>query len=136
MSEMNEEVLLEIDKFVESWSGGGAVRAAFLDLLSECQKAAARIEFHVRPGVSNSLRAYTQGDEHSLVIMVDAVEDADPWLSVCFYAEHIQDPEERGECIPGGLLGQDGYCFEVGDGDDALSAYLCNRFKEAWKAAV
>jgi len=94
--------------------------------------------FKARPGVSYSLRAAYRSasdtsDIGSLFALVDIIDD-DPsarWLSVCFYAESVTDPEERGNLIPGGLLGEDGYCFDIFEEDEGLMAYLEARAEEA-----
>ncbi|MFZ5563507.1 MAG: hypothetical protein ACOZBW_05595, partial [Thermodesulfobacteriota bacterium] len=73
-----------------------------------------------------------------LFAVVDVIDD-DPgnrWLSVCFYGETITDPDERGGLIPGGLLGEDGYCFDMDEADDALTTYLQKRMDEAYSAAA
>ena len=48
----------------------------------------------------------------------------------------ISDPEERGELIPGGLAGSDGYCFDMFEDDKVLAAYLAERLDEAGRAAA
>jgi hypothetical protein len=70
--------------------------------------------------------------------MVDVIDDdpAERWLSVCFYGDMITDPEERGEVIPGGLAGSDGYCFDMYDDDEKLAHYLVERMKEGYTAAA
>ncbi len=47
----------------------------------------------------------------------------------------ITDPDERGELIPGGLAGSDGYCFDMFDDDQTLGQYLIARITEAAGAA-
>ena len=64
--------------------------------------------------------------------MVDVASlDGVRFLSVCFYADTITDPEERGDLIPGGLLSQDGYCFDLDDNDDEAVSYVEARILEA-----
>ena len=48
----------------------------------------------------------------------------------------ITDPNERGELIPGGLSGSDGYCFDMYDNDEALGRDLLDRLKEAGAMAA
>ena len=63
---------------------------------------------------------------------MDVIEDVDGrWLSVCFYADTVSDPEERGNLVPLGLLGEDGYCFDVEEPDTVLEAYVLERIDEA-----
>ena len=70
--------------------------------------------------------------------MVDIVDD-DPenrWLSVCFYGDTITDPSEAGDLVPGGLLGEDGYCFDLYEYDDAVISYLEDRIGEAQRNSL
>ena len=70
--------------------------------------------------------------------MVDVIDD-DPdnrWLSVCFYEEAITDPDERGDMVPGGLFGQDGYCFDIYEYEESDLAYLVQRIDEAYQHTV
>ena len=60
----------------------------------------------------------------------------DRWLSVCFFGDMITDPEEKGDLIPGGLLGEDGYCFDITEPDDKLAAYVEARIEEAYHSAA
>ena len=64
--------------------------------------------------------------------MVDVIDDdpADRWLSVCFFGDTITDPVGMGDLVPGGLLGQDGHCFDV----EAVSMldYVKERIQEAY----
>jgi len=69
-----------------------------------------------------------------LFVMVDIVDD-DPenrWLSVCFYGDMITDPNEEGDLVPEGLLGEDGYCFDLCEYDEAAISYLEQRIDEAY----
>ena len=90
-----------------------------------------------RPGVSTSLRARkkVQNEEGTLITMIDIVDD-DPdnrWLSVCFYGDCVTDPEEAGDLVPGGLLGEDGYCFDLYENDQNAITYLEQRIDEAYE---
>ena len=90
-----------------------------------------------RPGVSTSLRARkkVQDEEGTLITMIDIVDD-DPenrWLSVCFYGDCVTDPDEEGDLVPGGLLGEDGYCFDLYENDQDAIAYLEQRIDEAYE---
>lgn len=90
------------------------------------------VSFVSRPGVTSSLRLEKPGVEQPLRAMVDVIEDEDGrWLSVCFHADVISDPDGLGDLIPGGLSGKDGYCFDMSQGDDAFAAYLAARLAEA-----
>jgi hypothetical protein len=69
--------------------------------------------------------------------MIDVIDD-DPgqrWLSVCFYGDMIEDPAELGDLIPEGLLGADGYCFDITESDDQVQDYVSERIREAYVKA-
>ncbi len=90
-----------------------------------------------RPGISYSLRARTKAEveEGTLITMIDIVDD-DPdnrWLSVCFYGDCVTDPEEEGDLVPGGLLGEDGYCFDLYENNQNTITYLEQRIDEAYE---
>jgi len=90
-----------------------------------------------RPGVSTSLRARkkVQDEEGTLITMIDIVDD-DPdnrWLSVCFYGDCVTDPDEEGDLVPGGLLGEDGYCFDLYENNQNTITYLEQRIDEAYE---
>lgn len=93
----------------------------------------AGIELVFRPGVTHSLRAtHPACAPRPLFALADVIEDPDGrWLSTCFYAETVTDPEERGNLVPGGLLGEDGYCFDYEAPDGAFSDYIAARLAEA-----
>ncbi len=113
------------------------VRPFFERLLEALRGPENEMEFVERDGVSASLRAKITGPDKSaasgeLFCLVDVVEDVDGrWLSVCFYADTVSDPEERGNLVPLGLLGEDGYCFDVEEPDQVLEAYVLERVDEA-----
>jgi len=97
------------------------------------------LQFVARPGVSYSIRPKRKSQkERDLFAMIDLIDDdpAERWLSVCFYGDMISDPEERGEVIPGGLAGDDGYCFDMFADEEGLAEYLVERLTEAWQAAA
>jgi hypothetical protein len=43
----------------------------------------------------------------------------------------ITDPEEKGDLIPEGLLGEDGYCFDLDAWNEDDLTYLEKRLAEA-----
>ncbi len=93
-----------------------------------------RFSFKARPGVSYSLRAaHRNQKQRQLFVMLDVIDDdpKDRWLSICFYGDMITDPEEKGDLIPEGLLGEDGYCFDLDEWNDADLTYLEERLTEA-----
>ena len=119
------------------------VRPFFEHLLEALRGPENEMEFVERAGVSASLRAKIampgKGAASAIVsrelfCLVDVVEDVDGrWLSVCFYADTVSDPEERGNLVPLGLLGEDGYCFDVEEPDSALEEYVLARIEQARK---
>jgi hypothetical protein len=68
--------------------------------------------------------------------MVDVIEDNPRWLSVCFYDEMITDPEEKGDFVPEGLLGEDAVCFDIEELDEELIRYIEIRLDEAYRSAL
>ena len=136
---MEELEKKELDKFIETWSETATqTKQAFSRLKAYLEgQNAAVLSFKARPGVSFSLRAVRPGQTGDLYVMVDVIDDEPDqrWLSVCFYGDMISDPDEEGDLIPGGLLGEDGYCFDVDEGQDSLLTYLEVRLDEAYQAA-
>jgi len=61
---------------------------------------------------------------------------ANRWLSVRFYMELITDPEERGDFVPGGLLGEDACCFDIEKWDEDVLAYAEKRISESYENAA
>ena len=62
--------------------------------------------------------------------------EGEAFLSVCFYQEEINDPDELGDAIPGGLFNEDGYCFDLEPDDGDLAGYLSKRISEAHSSAL
>ena len=133
----------EMEGLLDSWlDDAGNVRSAFLNLREVLgKKEKALLYFKSRAGISHSLRGYVPktGDPGDrLFVMVDIVDD-DPenrWLSVCFYGDTITDPDEAGDLVPGGLLGEDGYCFDLYEYDAAAISYLTKRIDEAYQNSL
>ena len=130
---MNQESQT-LDEFIADWTDTAEkTRAAFLRLKDFLgAQADVSLKFIPRPGVTYSLRAvHARQTEKPLFVMVDVIEDQPRWLSVCFYGEMIQDPEEHGDYVPAGLLGEDAVCFDLEAYDETMLAYLETRLKEA-----
>ena len=129
-----------IDNFIHGWVEDPLeTKAIFNSLFQDLkQKEDMIIEFHERPGITYSLRGIHKNQkDRPLFVMIDVIDD-DPkqrWLSVCFYGDMIEDPDEQGDLIPEGLLGSDGYCFDLTEHDDALVDYLRWRIQEAYENA-
>lgn len=102
-------------------------------------------DYKARPGVSYSLRG-THGKQvaaqqaagvRPLFVLVDIIDDEPEsrWLSVCFYADMINDPDELGNFVPVGLLGEDAMCFDLYEADQATLEYVLARLREAFSKA-
>lgn len=125
-----------IDTFIHHWPETDTqTRQAFCELYDHLKTLpGATLEFNERPGVSYSLRPrHDSQKKRSLFAMVDVIDDnpMERWLSVCFYGEMITDPDEAGDLIPGGLMGEDGYCFDLYEYDENDIHYLKQRLSEA-----
>lgn len=97
------------------------------------------LDFKARPGISYSLRARHEAQrKRELFVLVDVVDDEPEsrWLSVCFYADMITDPDEKGDYVPEGLMGEDACCFNLDEDDAAMRAYIAARLAEAARAAA
>ncbi len=131
----------ELDALLEAWTlDANGIKPLFQTLyqfLREQNHVA--LEYRVRPGVSHSLRArHSAQKERSLFVLVDIIDD-DPearWLSICFYADLVTDPEGRGDVVPGGLMGEDACCFDVDDAGNGMAEYMQSRLAEACAAAA
>lgn len=135
---VSKEIESELINFIEDWKEtteeGKAVFLHFKEHLENQEGVS--LEFISRPGVTYSLRAsHAAQKKRGLFAMVDVIEDSPRWLSVCFYNEMITDPEERGDFVPQGLLGEDAVCFDIEAGDKTLVRYLETRFDEAYRKA-
>lgn len=97
------------------------------------------LEFKARPGISYSLRAKNAAQKNrELFVLVDVVDDEPEsrWLSVCFYADMVTDPEETGDFVPKGLMGEDAICFNLDEDDAQAKDYIFKRIMEAAKNAA
>lgn len=128
----------KLSALLDSWKqDNNGIKKAFLEFYNLLvSKDAIDLSFKSRPGVSHSLRASVKkkGEKDRILTLLDIIDD-DPenrWLSICFYAESITDPDEEGDIIPGGLLGEDGYCFDLFDEDNEMVIYLKDRMNEAY----
>jgi hypothetical protein len=128
----------EMSELLQNWINDPQdIKSAFIKLkgnLSEKQNVS--LDFMSRPGVSHSLRATinNQRETHRpLFVMIDIIDDdsENRWLSVCFYDDMVQDPDEKRDFVPGGLLGEDGLCFDLYEHDEAMISYVGQRIDEA-----
>jgi hypothetical protein len=124
----------ELNAFIENWpetaEKNRAVFSRFRQHLAGKQDVV--LTFIPRPGVTYSLRAkHLSQKKKELFAMVDVIEDTPRWLSVCFYGEMVTDPEQRGDFVPGGLMGEDALCFDLEQWDEELIGYIEARLDEA-----
>ena len=123
----------ELEIFLNDWTDDqNGVKKAFVRLKSVLESLTeATVSFVPRPPATFSLRAEPPRGR-PVITMVDVASlDGERFLSVCFYADTITDPEERGDLIPEGLLSKDGYCFDVDSDDDDAVSYVEARIYEA-----
>ncbi len=131
----------ELDAFLAQWTDTESRnKAAFERLLNTLKSLdGVALALNARPGVSYSLRvSHPDQQDRALFAMVDVIDDdpANRWLSVCFYRDLVTDPEELGDEVPEGLLGEDAICFDVDAYEEDLLTYVETRLKEAHAAAA
>jgi hypothetical protein len=135
----NKKAYAEMTAILDSWQDDQQkIKTSFLKIkASLLERKNIFLDFNSRPGVSYSLRANLKGlgsEKKSLFALIDIIDD-DPenrWLSICFYVETITDPENIGNLIPQGILGEDGYCFDLYAFDESLLSYVAERMEEAY----
>lgn len=130
----------ELNELLETWTDTESkTKQAFLEIYEHLQTLEnTSFDFNARPNVSYSLRPrHNSQKNRSLFAMVDIIDDdpAERWLSICFYGEMITDPDEAGDLIPEGLLGEDGYCFDLYEYDKDEVAYIKQRLSQAHENA-
>lgn len=92
------------------------------------------LSFKARPNISYSLRArHKNQQDRKLFALIDVVDDEpdNRWLSVCFYADLVSDPQDLGDLVPAGLEGEDAMCFNLDENDPQMAAYIRARLEEA-----
>jgi hypothetical protein len=128
----------QLNNFVDQWQEGEEKsKTTFLTFkkVLESQQSVL-LEFVPREGITYSLRAkHVKQQNKPLFVMVDVIEGQPRWLSVCFYADMITDPDERGDFVPQGLLGEDALCFDVEEYDEEICRYIEERINEAYTRA-
>jgi hypothetical protein len=134
MNEVKEGVAALLEAWAESSDGNRQGFIRLHEVLSGMEGI--DLEFYSRPGLTSSLRALVVGQQRPLFAMIDVIEDEPRWLSVCFFNDMIQDPEERGAFVPGGLLGEDALCFDLEACTEEALAYVVARLEEARRSAL
>ncbi len=125
---------MELEKFIADWDQDpSGVKETFITLKGLLESLdSTDLDFKARPGVTYSLRGIKNSQSKwPLYVMVDVIDDdpSERWLSVCFFGDTITDPDELGDLVPGGLLGEDGHCFDADDPE--MKDYLVARITEA-----
>ncbi|MFP4225868.1 MAG: hypothetical protein ACLFRF_03980 [Desulfobacterales bacterium] len=136
---MTDTEISELDAFLNQWTdSANQAKNAFLELLDHLKKKdPINLEFIPREGLTYSLRAsHPNQTARPLFGMVDVIEDDPRWLSVCFFGEMINDPEEKGDMVPEGLLGEDAHCFDIYEYEASEVAYVARRLDEAYEVAA
>ncbi|MBD5626640.1 MAG: hypothetical protein HDQ90_03995 [Desulfovibrio sp.] len=133
---MNGPVVEEVKQFEAGWTADPlqvkpafAAWAQFLEGLRDVS-----LDFKARPGISYSLRARHAAQKgRELFVLVDVVDDEPEsrWLSVCFYADMVTDPDEQGDFVPQGLMGEDAMCFNLDEDSPEMRDYIAARLAEA-----
>jgi len=133
-----QQVNKTIEAFLMAWKDDSEdVKQGFVRLKNSLTaQAGVTLEFHPRPGLTYSLRASHPQHSRPLLAMIDVIEDQPRWLSVCFFGDMIQDPEERGAFVPGGLQGEDALCFDLDTCTEEELAYVEARIAEACRSAA
>lgn len=124
----------QLGEFIDGWKETAEHNKkgflSFKELLQSMESVS--LEFVPREGVTYSLRAkHDNQTKRRLFVMVDVIEGDPRWLSVCFYADMITDPQQKGDFVPGGLLGEDACCFDMDEYSDETARYLEERILEA-----
>lgn len=129
-----------MEEFLKNWQIDPLeAKPAFLEYKELIENSpGVKTEFLARPGISFSLRATNpQNKNRNILALVDVVDDEpdNRWLSVCFYADSVTDPDEAGDFVPQGLLGEDALCFNLDENDPEIKKYIKERLAEALAGA-
>ncbi len=135
----NEQTIAKINTWLENWKIDPLnAKTAFIAFYSWLKNENMLLEFNERPGISYSLRAKHEAQENRpLFVLVDVVDDDENerWLSVCFYNDMVQDPDELGDFVPNGLMGEDALCLNLDEDDSTMKEYIQKRIAEAAESA-
>ncbi len=134
-----QQACTQIDAWLSNWQADPLKgKIAFNLYYSWLKEQNFELDFNERPGISYSLRAkHPSQEKRTLFVLVDVVDD-DPderWLSVCFYNDMIQDPDELGDFVPDGLMGEDALCLNLDEENEEMQAYIFKRIQEAASSA-
>ena len=129
----------DIDSFIRDWQDDPErIKEGFVYFKNLVESMDSTLfEFIQRQGLTYSLRVkHKEQQEKPLFVLIDVIEAEPRWLSICFYAELITDPEELGDFVPGGLLGEDAYCYDMEEYNSEMVGYLEARIQEAYVNAA
>lgn len=137
----NQATLAQVQTMLQDWQQDPMnMKQTFIDYAHWlAAQEGITLEYKARPGVSYSLRAcHAHQSTRPLFVLVDIVDDEPEarWLSVCFYADMVNDPDELADFVPQGLMGEDACCLNLDTDDDSLRAYVRARIEEAAAAAA
>lgn len=126
----------EITKFIADWQTDNlGLKPAFLKYYNFlASNPDLSLDFKARHGVSYSVRAKNNRQQkRDLFTLIDVIDDEPEsrWLSICFYADLVQDPKELGDFVPEGLFGEDAVCFNLDASDPEMEEYIFDRIREA-----
>ena len=133
------EAIQQLESFIENWTETQEQNKKAFVRLQEyiTSKPGVNLDFIPREGLTYSLRAAHENQKNKpLFVMVDVIEDTPRWLSVCFYSEMITDPDENGDFVPDGLLGEDALCFDLEEYNEEGIRYVEVRMDEAYKRSA
>ncbi len=132
------DAMKELEDFIKNWPDSPEKNKEIFIRLKDflSAKSGMVFEYVPRDGLTYSLRAKHENQKNKpLFAMLDVIEDSPRWLSVCFYGELITDPDEAGDYVPEGLLGEDAICFDLEGFDEAAIKYVEDRLAEAYQSA-
>ncbi len=126
-------------EFIESWhEDENGIKPLFLAACATLENIdGVSFSFKARPGVSYSLRAtHKNQTTRPMFVLMDIIDDipAARWLSACFYADMVTDPDGYGDVVPNGLLGENACCFDI-EQTDSMAEFLLAKLREAAKNA-
>ncbi|MFZ7125516.1 MAG: hypothetical protein ACOWWM_05090 [Desulfobacterales bacterium] len=133
------DAMMGLQSFIDNWKETPEQnRQTFIRLKNHLETLPEiSLDFLPREGVTYSLRASHRNQAaRPLFVMVDVIEDDPRWLSVCFYGDLITDPDEKGDFVPEGLLGEDAICFDLEAFDETDVRYVEDRMVEAHRQAA
>ena len=140
---ISEKYYTEFKAYMNDWAEySQEVKNSFLLLFNTLSRRLDVIfDFNIRPGVSASFKSYVKKNDPPdtrLFSVIDIIDQdhQNIWLSVCFYADMISDPDDLGNLIPNGLLDEDGHCFDVFEDDEGLMKYIKSRIDEAYRRVM